>query len=63
MSLRKSERREAKEKLLRDLALKTLRGTYGERGPIFTIDGQFLFRPDQWPDLLDEPLPPGLTEN
>jgi hypothetical protein len=63
MSLIKSERRKAKEKLLRDLALKKLRGAYGERGPIWSLGGQFMFNPTQWPDLLNVPLPSHLTQD
>ena len=57
MSLMKSERKRAKDKLLADLAAKQLNKTYEEPGPIYSLGAQVQFEPLKWPDLLDEYLP------
>ena len=54
MSLKKSERLEAKRKLLNDLRIKQLNGIYGETGPIYSIGGQFTLNLTNQQDVLKQ---------
>ena len=54
MSLKKSERLEAKRKLLNDLRIKRLNGIYGETGPIYSIGGQFTLNLTNQQDVLKQ---------
>ena len=54
MSLKKSERLEAKRRLLEDLKRKQLGRIYEETGPIYSIGGQFTLNLTNQRDVLKQ---------
>ena len=54
MSLKKSARQAAKQKLLADLRTKELNGIYEELGPIYSIGGQFTFNITRHPEVIEQ---------
>ena len=62
MSLKKSARQAAKQKLLADLRTKELNGIYEELGPIYSIGGQFTFNLTRHPDVIKQEEPPTLAD-
>ena len=62
MSLKKSERLEAKRRLLMDLKLKQLAGIYQETGPIYSIGGQFTLNLTNQRDVLKQEEKPTIAD-
>jgi len=58
MSLKKSARQAAKQKLLADLRAKELNGIYEELGPIYSIGGQFTLNISTHPEVIKQEEPP-----